>query len=910
MKIFYKNLFTFLLIIISSGALLSQSQGSFTWLHPKPQGQTIRSITTLDKYHWYAVTFGGAFMKTSNGGLTWEIMEKAGGINPETGDVNKLYDVYMLDENNGFICGENGVLCKTSNSGHDWHNIKPTGKIGSGLDIFFVNSKTGYVVGDVPYGIVATTDAGVTWADVKSPDVDAFSVFAFDDKEFFISSLQGGVFSTTNRGNIWSKSNVGTNDTLWKINFLDKQHGMVTGSSGIMMVTLDRGKTWQSFDTLLPNNGWYDIDFWDDGRLKGFSESFSQSSTPEFPSSWTTANIQGPVEWRISETSPYVQPGCIWINFEPTGGNDILQSKPFEVINNDTLSFYLRRSYTGTIFNYDSLEVRIASDDPQSSPTLPPAPVSLLRIGVCKMDTSESTYPPRTGTYKKYTIPLGKYAGNIVKIDFHHKNLDGTGLRLDEINVGDNRPLFVNRVYLTGNDKNLFRNTISPFVTTSQPWIPFDFSSPVPIPGGNKIFNYPTYTSELIGVDTVVVAGVGGLINIRYPQNKTGTFLDRLADDDINDIESLNSSLIAVGDKGSVLISNDAGVTWSHHEISPRDLNSISVINSETMWAAGSNGALYKTTSSGDQWINTKWSKNLTVNINKIDFVNNNTGWIFGDGGFIMKTTTAGEEWARQRSRLPEDTRILDAYMLNVNTGYLVGDYGVILKTSDGGTTWYKPGNLELDQRLNSIFMFNENTGWVCGENGTLLKTIDGGVNWTLSSLPYNSENYNVDFYNQLNGIISSENGKIYITQDGGNSWFFDNSGAGNQYAVKMTSKNNSFFAGSFGSIIKYTDETRAETDEVIVNNIPNTPNLHQNHPNPFNPTTTIKFDIPVQSTVSLKVYDITGREVANLINNKNLTSGSHSQIFDAGNLSSGIYFYSLMLNGKITSTLKMLLIK
>jgi len=86
---------------------------------------------------------------------------------------------------------------------------------------------------------------------------------------------------------------------------------------------------------------------------------------------------------------------------------------------------------------------------------------------------------------------------------------------------------------------------------------------------------------------------------------------------------------------------------------------------------------------------------------------------------------------------------------------------------------------------------------------------------------------------------------------------------------------------------------------------------LSQNFPNPFNPSTTIAFSIPVASYVNLKVFDILGREVVTLING-NLDAGKHSVNFDAasaGGLSSGLYLYQLNA-GSFSSAKKMNLLK
>ncbi|NWG28310.1 MAG: T9SS type A sorting domain-containing protein [Ignavibacteriaceae bacterium] len=83
---------------------------------------------------------------------------------------------------------------------------------------------------------------------------------------------------------------------------------------------------------------------------------------------------------------------------------------------------------------------------------------------------------------------------------------------------------------------------------------------------------------------------------------------------------------------------------------------------------------------------------------------------------------------------------------------------------------------------------------------------------------------------------------------------------------------------------------------------------LHQNYPNPFNPTTKISFSIPQNGFTTLKVFDVLGKEVANIIEGE-LNQGNYEILFDASDLSSGIYFYSLT-SGEFTKTMKMILSK
>ena len=89
----------------------------------------------------------------------------------------------------------------------------------------------------------------------------------------------------------------------------------------------------------------------------------------------------------------------------------------------------------------------------------------------------------------------------------------------------------------------------------------------------------------------------------------------------------------------------------------------------------------------------------------------------------------------------------------------------------------------------------------------------------------------------------------------------------------------------------------------------PRTFNLSQNYPNPFNPTTTINYDLPVNSLATLKVYNVLGKEIATLVNAEMTDGGTHSVQFNASGLSSGIYFYRLVA-GTNTQVKRLVLMK
>jgi hypothetical protein len=112
-------------------------------------------------------------------------------------------------------------------------------------------------------------------------------------------------------------------------------------------------------------------------------------------------------------------------------------------------------------------------------------------------------------------------------------------------------------------------------------------------------------------------------------------------------------------------------------------------------------------------------------------------------------------------------------------------------------------------------------------------------------------------------------------------------------YRLKQTD-----YDGSFA----YSDEVEIDIDQ------PSVFYLGQNYPNPFNPSTNIKYSIPADGNVSLKVYDLLGKEVATLVNEPQ-QAGTFDVIFDGANLASGVYYYQL-ITGELTATKKLMLTK
>ena len=209
---------------------------------------------------------------------------------------------------------------------------------------------------------------------------------------------------------------------------------------------------------------------------------------------------------------------------------------------------------------------------------------------------------------------------------------------------------------------------------------------------------------------------------------------------------------------------------------------------------------------------------------------------------------------------------------------------------------------------------------------GGILQAIKGFIEINLGALPVELASFNstVDNRNiKLNWTTNSEqnNSGFDIERKlvSGNVWsrIANVPGAGNSNIVRNYSyADNNLGTGRFNYRLKQIDFNGNYhyydlSNEVVVG-IPVRFNLAQNYPNPFNPSTKINYDLPFDSKVAIKLFDLTGREVASLVNSVQ-TAGYYTVSFNASSLSSGIYFYQISADGgnqNFVKTMKMVLVK
>jgi photosystem II stability/assembly factor-like uncharacterized protein len=371
-----------------------------------------------------------------------------------------------------------------------------------------------------------------------------------------------------------------------------------------------------------------------------------------------------------------------------------------------------------------------------------------------------------------------------------------------------------------------------------------------------------------------------------------------------------------------LLKTTNKGINWTiisnNFDIGVTD---IQFMDELTGHAVGSSGCIKKTTNGGLNWFFANCPECYSSDdFLQIQFVNGNTGYAYGDMQ-IFKSTNAGLDW----SLLECNLIIHRGQFLNALTGWVVG-LGAFAKTTNGGVNWVQ--NQFTNNWTNDVFFINFNTGWIVSTKGDIFKTTNGGNNWTLQYKDSTKIFNDVVFTSNDTGWAIGQKGYtgygfVLKTTNSGMNWFNQQVPNIEYYEIFMLNSNEGWIAG--GNLLHTTNGGGTIGINQITSEIPSAFSLSQNYPNPFNPSTKIRFQIPSTGMsfpnapvgnpnnngvgfVTLKVYDVSGKEVATLVN-EHLQPGTYETDWNASSFSSGVYFYKLS-TGNYSETRKMILMK
>ncbi len=366
---------------------------------------------------------------------------------------------------------------------------------------------------------------------------------------------------------------------------------------------------------------------------------------------------------------------------------------------------------------------------------------------------------------------------------------------------------------------------------------------------------------------------------------------------------------IAVGDSGAVLTSDDRGLTWTSRTSGTQNaLYGVSLASARVATVVGDNGTILRTEDGGASW--SPQTSGTSRRLCDVAMTDSLTAVAVGWSNVVVRTEDGGAHWVVEQEGA--DDMMQGVWFTGALTGYAVTFWGDIFATTDGGRTWSRQARTYLD--LQDVCLVGPRHGYAVGgpDGPGLVRTTDGGLNWIVEGAPLGEYLSGVCFTDTARGVAVGN--YALGTLDGGLTWTRQPASAHGLDDVAFFDEDTGVAVGPGGAILR----TRTAGWPTAVAPEPEpgrraTLLLRQNRPNPFNPRTTIPFDLPAGGRVRLRVYDAAGRCVRTL-RDADLPRGRHEAVWDGRDargraVASGSYFARLTADGRV-ETVRMGLVR
>jgi len=226
------------------------------------------------------------------------------------------------------------------------------------------------------------------------------------------------------------------------------------------------------------------------------------------------------------------------------------------------------------------------------------------------------------------------------------------------------------------------------------------------------------------------------------------------------------SRVVAVGDRGYIVLSDDNGKTWRRAKSPAAPL--------------------------------------LTA----VEFVDAKTGWAVGHDSIILATTDGGETWTQQFSAPAEQRPLLDVLFVDKNAGYAIGAYGAFFETADGGKSWNPRKVIEDDKHLNAFIRLPEGRLIILGEAGTILMSADAGKTWSTVPSPYKGSLFGGLVADDGAVLAFGLRGRIFRSKDAGKTWVpIDNPSVATLMGGSKLPDGGLVIAGNGGTVLVSRDQ-------------------------------------------------------------------------------------------------------
>ncbi|MFI5253082.1 MAG: YCF48-related protein [Bacteroidota bacterium] len=931
------------------GRILYSSNSGYSWLSEQSNvSQSLRKICIVGNAGTvYVAGDSGIVLRTDDFGATWRRIS--------TGITSTLYGVSFADQYNGFVTGENGTILQTtfggvyaprfwtscpsidlgscligesrqtsfvvSNIGTAPMHISSVSLIGSEWSGSFraetlgVSQSVQYTLTYSPvsygenygglqfyhdgsdsattislHGFGANKNEETNWNWVKPFPVPAAlcNVRFTSPSTAYAVGDNGNIIKSTDGGTHWSASlNAGGNlNILRDIYFPSANTGVAVGANGTILHTSDAGVSWVSQQS--GSAAWLtSVCFTDElnGTVVGQSGCSSNGptilNTSDGGVTWAAKTVPSVSDLnvvRFFTPAVGVAAGPAGTIIRTTDGGDTWYNLP-SVTGDDLLSLHLTDQNNGVIFGLDYLYREVNS-----------AHLTLLK-------TTDAG-----ATWMKEVIQFSSTDDVPVQLSFTDE-LNGIGINGSGtiFKTSDGGTLWTRGVQIP----NIYPFIEYTIATSSSGKIIVAGGSI----GGDLIADiYDTYEHDISAPVLYQSVDGGSTFNNLSGANSFCT-LHALSYADIN-------NGILVGDSASIYRTTDGGGTWVNQlsgtimAAQGYAFGGATLIDAKNAYVTGSHSTIVHTTDGGISW-------NLEMTsgddwLFKCVFADANHGYVMGNHS-VLYTSDGGAHWTNQFSSALGTFRSIASP--SPGNWFAIRYNRSILRTTDNGAHWDSV-DTGTQRELYDVAFSSALNGIIVG-HGIILHTSDGGNSWTTQLLDlkkYEFMDYGLNFTNVSmckdgSGFAAGFYGLIVHTTDGGLTWNFQASGTGSACnGLEAFDSNHAVMLMQYSSLLQLGANGALGISRIPSPNVPTVFALAQNYPNPFNPATTIRFDIPVTANVSLTIFDLLGREVATLLDERK-EPGYYEVKWNASNFASGVFFYRLQVD-KFVQTRKLVFLK
>jgi len=364
------------------------------------------------------------------------------------------------------------------------------------------------------------------------------------------------------------------------------------------------------------------------------------------------------------------------------------------------------------------------------------------------------------------------------------------------------------------------------------------------------------------------------------------------------------------GTISTVHVSTDQGAMWVARNIGTSLPAAVFCIaTSGTNIFAGHYGAgVWRSTNNGTTWTEINSGIPTPADIRSIVTLGTSifasaTNYSTGRSLGVYRSTNNGSNWTSVNTGLTND--FAAGLFVSGTDLFAGGASGTVFLSTNSGSNWTQVGNTWVSYSIGGFAMCG-NGLFAAASNGGVFRSTDRGGSW--SQVTSGLTDWNFYGLTGCGAILFAGTKKgVFLSTNNGASWDLANTGLTDKTAGPFVITATHIFAATETGVWKRPLSDFAAVT-AVQNNVPCEFKLEQNYPNPFNPATSFEFRVPSSGFVSMKVFDVLGKEVATLVNGE-CQAGSRTVRWDASGLPSGVYACRLKA-GTFTQTQKVVLAK